>query len=332
MKTQFSPAAVFRPPPAAGNGVHQWLASEAAKLSRRGISAEESARALFPVVRERRNSDGVAWREVNAAVQSAQQKFPPRTRTSAHHHIASRAFMTTPPPPPPVSSTPIDWPKLEALALTGACDLGSWKTDPDIREPRHPGYWLEVLFPRDSLVCCSPAAPDSARTLPRDEWIARAEEIELVVPNPMTARRGVNQAGKVSDRCLDNTGPWRWLVVEFDFKPDKPDAPATRRGALVQKLAEAGRTTHDACAAILLHLAEVAPMALVVHSGGKSLHGWFPAPDCGRTMDTFQRRAVALGADSATFTRCQLVRMPDGRRHDSGRPQYVQYINPLCLS
>ena len=26
---------------------------------------------------------------------------------------------------------------------------------------------------------------------------------------------------------------------------------------------------------MLLHLAERAPMALVVHSGGKSLHGWF---------------------------------------------------------
>ena len=31
----------------------------------------------------------------------------------------------------------------------------------------------------------------------------------------------------------------------------------------------------DLCAALLLHLAEKAPLALAVYSGGKSLHGWF---------------------------------------------------------
>ena len=41
------------------------------------------------------------------------------------------------------------------------------------------------------------------------------------------------------------------------------------------RLATEGRDVRDLCAALLLHLAEKAPLALAVYSGGKSLHGWF---------------------------------------------------------
>ena len=57
----------------------------------------------------------------------------------------------------------------------------------------------------------------------------------------------------------------------------------------------------DLCAALLLHLAEIkAPLALAVHSGGKSLHGWFYCADVPEesVWRTFQY-AVLLGADRA---------------------------------
>lgn len=38
-------------------------------------------------------------------------------------------------------------------------------------------------------------------------------------------------------------------------------------------------------------------------------------------------RAVRLGADKATWTRCQLVRMPDGTR-ENGNRQRVHYFAP----
>jgi hypothetical protein len=40
----------------------------------------------------------------------------------------------------------------------------------------------------------------------------------------------------------------------------------------------------------------------------------------------FFRYAVSLGADRATWTRCQFVRMPDGAR-DNGSRQTVFYLN-----
>ena len=70
-------------------------------------------------------------------------------------------------------------------------------------------------------------------------------------------------------------------------------------------------------AAILWHLARYAPLALVVFSGSKSLHGWFFC--AGQPEDRVQRffdYAHSLGADSLLWTRSQFVRMPDGTRSD----------------
>jgi hypothetical protein len=84
----------------------------------------------------------------------------------------------------------------------------------------------------------------------------------------------------------------------------------------------------DEHAALLLHLAERGPLALAVHSGSKSLHGWFFC--VGRStqrLHDFMGYAVMLGADPATWTRSQFVRMPDGLR-DNGKRQTVYFFNP----
>jgi hypothetical protein len=84
----------------------------------------------------------------------------------------------------------------------------------------------------------------------------------------------------------------------------------------------------DDHAALLLHLAASAPLALAVHSGGKSLHGWFYCAGQSETrLRAFMCAAVALGADRATWTRSQFVRMPDGLR-DKRKRQMVYYFNP----
>jgi len=66
----------------------------------------------------------------------------------------------------------------------------------------------------------------------------------------MSARTGHTQDGKESEHSLDNTGARRFLVIEQD----------------------AGNV--DDQSAILLHLAKRAPLALAVHRGSKSIHGW----------------------------------------------------------
>jgi len=82
---------------------------------------------------------------------------------------------------------------------------------------------------------------------------------------------------------------------------------------------------------LILHLGTFAPLVCAVHSGGKSLHGWFYVqgqPDV--KVEKFFRYAVSLGADRATWTRSQFVRMPDGTRNNDQR-QTVFFLNSKSL-
>jgi hypothetical protein len=127
----------------------------------------------------------------------------------------------------------------------------------------------------------------------------------------MTAEEGLKKDGGPSLRCLANTGPRRYLVIESDHG------------------------TIDTHAVVLWHLARLAPLVTVVHSGGKSLHGWFACQGSSEALQLrFMRYAVMLGADPATWTRCQFVRMPDGLRRRPrafGVRQSVFYFNPNNL-
>ena len=142
-------------------------------------------------------------------------------------------------------------------------------------------------------------------TRSRKEWRGKLTALQLIVPSPMSGVTGITQERKESEHALSNTGPRRFLVVEFD---------------------QGGVDEH---AAILLHLAvSGAPLALVVHSGSKSLHGWFYcAGQLEERLRRFMRYAVSLGADTATWSRSQFVRMPDGTR-DNGHRQTVYFFNP----
>ncbi len=124
----------------------------------------------------------------------------------------------------------------------------------------------------------------------------------------MTALKGLTQDGKESAHSLANTGRRLYLVVEQDI------------GIL------------DEQAAILWHLSQRAPLALVLHSAGKSLHAWFSCVGGNdQAIEAFMRHAVSLGADSAPWLRSQFVRMPDGTRHKEVR-QSVFDFNPPPLS
>jgi len=57
------------------------------------------------------------------------------------------------------------------------------------------------------------------------------------------------------------------------------------------------------------------------------MHGWFFVHgQLDEKMLRFFRYAVSLGADPATWTRSQFVRMPDGVR-DNGKRQTVFFLN-----
>ena len=162
----------------------------------------------------------------------------------------------------------------------------------------HPGV--------DPLVCAGRSAY-SFTTRPWSEIREGIGDCSLIVPSPMTARTGLTQKGKVSEHTLLNTGPRKYLVIEQDKGTDHEQA------------------------SILLHLATMAPMAVVCSSGGKSLHGWFNVEGIPEErVAPFFAYAVKIGADPALWTPCQFARIPGGTR-DNGNRQSVLFFNPaLC--
>lgn len=216
---------------------------------------------------------------------------------------------------------------IDAVVSNGNGLVDLWEASPvrlDINEPNK-NQIIDLLFPGNPLLCCG-WSRHRFDTRARTHWY-KLQDLEFIVPSPMTARQGLTREGKLSAHALSNTGPRRFLVVEFDF--DASNSAEELR--VLNRLAVEGRDVRDLCAALLLHLAETAPLALAVHSGGKSLHGWFycdGVPEQ-RVWSTFQY-AVSLGADPANWTRSQFARMPDGKR-ENGRRQTVYFFNPQAV-
>ena len=140
----------------------------------------------------------------------------------------------------------------EAVIAAGAGLVDLWETSPARLENKesHTEEIIDTIFPGNPLLCAGRSNSDFA-TQTRSEWDGKLAALQLIVPSPMTARTGRTQEGKESAHTLETTGPRRFLAIEQDCG------------------------TTDEQAAVLLHLAERAPLAVALHSGSKSIHGWF---------------------------------------------------------
>ena len=229
----------------------------------------------------------------------------------------------------PIASRSLDlnFHLIETVADAGIGLVDLWEKSPirlDSNEPRT-GEIIDILFPGNPLLCCGWDRHRFA-TRPRNRWY-KLDDLQFIVPNPMTARSGLTRNRKPSAHALSNTGPRRFLIVEFDFNTGRSAEDAQ----LLGKLQREGRDECDLCAALLLHLAEAAPLALAVYSGGKSLHGWFYcAGRAEQTLKRFFQYAVSVGADEASWTPSQFTRMPDGLRNGSKR-QAIYFLNPSVI-
>jgi hypothetical protein len=276
-------------PPRRGGGLNLWFYRVARVLH--AFRSDDEIVALLQAVSA---GEPVKHGEIERAVE--------RSRATAWQPGQSSASILVP-----------KWPAVnheqrEAITASGIGLVDLWERSP-VRLEGGAGCTAEILdtvFPGNPLLCCG-WSNDRFDTRPKDEWRKNLSALQLIVPSPMSKRRGLTQDGRESAHTLDNTGPRHFLVIEFD------------------------EGTADEHAAILLHLALGAlgaPIALAVHSGNKSLHGWFYCrKQSEQVLRSFMQKAVILGADHATWTRCQFVRMPDGRR-DNGRRQTVFFFNP----
>jgi hypothetical protein len=275
-------------PPHAGEGVHNWLFRVA-----RQLHAHLPAPEIVALLESHAAGCGrhVSRKEIEDAVKNA--------LACAWQPSGNAA---------PVQSV-CKWPGVNqeqrAAILRdngGLADL--WEvSNPRIEDAaQHTEAIIDRLFPGNPLLCCG-KSNSIFDTKPREDWRGEMSALALIVPSPMSAIEGVTKEGKPSRHTLSNTGERRFLICEFDSG------------------------TADEHAALLFHLGTFAPLVCAVHSGNKSLHGWFyvygqPAVK----IEKFFRYAVSLGADRATWTRSQFVRMPDGTR-DNGKRQTVFYTN-----
>jgi hypothetical protein len=115
---------------------------------------------------------------------------------------------------------------IEAVAHTGNGVADLWDASPvrlDSNEPKTEEI-IDSLFPRNPLLCCA-WTRNRFDTRPRNRWY-KLHDLQFIVPNPMAALRGLTRNGKISAHALSNTGPRRFLIVEFDF--DAPIQPKKR--------------------------------------------------------------------------------------------------------
>jgi hypothetical protein len=296
--------------PARGQGVHSWLFKTAFLLYQHHFPEEKIFYLLEESLSCKRDEREIREAIVNAGrysrgeMPSASQKQWPAVDYALIH------------------KTVVDCPvHLKNLPYISPVDLNA-------EEPRTEEI-LDVLFPGNPLLCFG-RTPNAFWTHPREFWRGRESDYSFIVPNPMIKKTGVTADGKESQRCLDNTGPRTFVVIEFDITDNRPWAP------YIREWHARGITTLDANVALIVELATKGlprfPLALAVHSGGKSVHAWFPCAELTEEQTRpFMDRAVRLGADKATWTRCQLVRMPDGTR-DNGNRQRVHYFDPSVVS
>lgn len=285
---------LLKSPPRAGEGVHGWLFRVARQLHTHFPAPE-----IIIILESHVQNCGrqVSRKEITEAVQNSLPcAWQPRGDAPAMQPVAK-------------------WPSVnkeqrEAIVREGGL-VDLWEASRVRIEDneQHTEEIIDALFPSNPLLCCGKSNSDFD-TKPRKEWRGQMSSLALIVPSQMSAVTGLTKDGRESKHTLNNTGPRRFLICEFDTG------------------------TADDHAALILHLGQFAPLVCAVHSGGKSLHGWFyvekSAPD---KIQKFFRYAVSLGADPATWTRSQFVRMPGGAR-DNGNRQTVYFLNfnPLFTS
>jgi hypothetical protein len=278
-------------PPSAGSGVHSWLFKVARQL-------------------HAHRDEGTIVDLLTAATDGCGRHVPPGEIIAAVESARGCAWTPNGTARPVTSTAPPKWPEVDtkrrAIAIEGAeTDVAVlWDRSPVTMGEMDAEWYIDELFPGNPLLCVGLDARHF-QTASRESFSGRLRELALIVPSPMIALTGKRKSdGGDSAHCLENTGPRKYLITEFDHG------------------------TQDDQAALLWHLQVFAPLVMVVFSGSKSLHGWWSCVGADdMEIHRFFRYAASLGADPATWLRSQFVRLPGGYRGDKDRRQEVYYFN-----
>jgi hypothetical protein len=271
------------PPP--HDGINLWCISTARKCQLAGLNEHEAESRIMSYQGQTRRP--IRTSEVKRAIQKAYgTPFTPshQPRQEKPRWIPDKTRQS------PYRSIP-----------KGIAAVDLWEASPDrIDEGMSQRMILEWLFPDpDALVCVGKSAYEFHTA--RLNQFKDLMQTQFIVPGYMSAKYGMTQEGKRSMHCLDNCGPRRFSVCDFD-EPKSADHPA-----------------------IIWQLRKTFDLVMVLSSGGKSLHAWFWVEE--DEEESFWKQAIHYGADAALMrNRSSFVRMPDGLR-DNGMRQGVLYFD-----
>jgi len=172
---------------------------------------------------------------------------------------------------------------------------------------------LETLFEPDDFLFLGNCWDTAVQ--PVEEWVTRIKrngisDLPHIIPNPLTGRKHPTKSGSLSFRCDAAVKDYRYFMVEFD------------------NLTKAEQLAFWAALPL--------PVAALIDSGGKSIHGWIKVdgvstPDGWNKkikVEMYERRLEPLGVDSACKNAARLSRLPGHFRGENGRYQQLIYLNP----
>jgi hypothetical protein len=196
--------------PRAGEGVNPWLYQLARVLHPYRSEAE-----IYAILRRATADCGriVTEKEILRAIENSKQ-----------------AAWTPGSSPSPGRPARPPWPRVneerrEAILSEGYGLVDLWEESTirfEDNEP-HTEEIIDLLFPGNPLLCTGKVI-DRSPTRLREKWRGELAGRQFIVPSPMSAKAGLTQEGKVSQRSLSNTGPRRFLVVELDAGSVEDDA------------------------------------------------------------------------------------------------------------
>jgi len=147
---------------------------------------------------------------------------------------------------------------------------------------------------------------------PVKDWLCGSLAFPHIIPNPMSGEFGTTGNGKESRRCEETVSDMRYAVCEMDSIPLDQQVKFWFR-CVEKKL----------------------PVAAVIHSGGKSLHGWMRV-DCKQDAAKWETEVkgwlfgvfgVKYGFDLACSNKARLSRMPGFYREEKRNRQVLLYLN-----
>ena len=185
--------------PKSGEGVHRWIFSAALTLHRARVPESEMAGLIF-------NATKNCGRDV-----SSQEIKDAIVNSGRYLRDGISAERRTPKWPTP-NLEQIEAITRDGIGLDGLREISPAKWSDS--KP-HTEEVIDLLFPGNPLLCVG-QSKYTFSTKPREDWRGSLIRRELIVPSTMSKNIGITKDGKKSTHTLDNTGPRRFLVIEFD--------------------------------------------------------------------------------------------------------------------